>query len=88
MGKLTKERKETLLRSIVNEAYPSKEYAALREDLIKEIRKHPYVKKGIDIAKRYPDHIAENRRITIISGETLNSLNYNVRNILIDRLGQ
>lgn len=64
--RLTNDMKDRIEDGLVNDAYTSKELAEIKVGLAKEIRRHPYIRKGIDIAKRYPDYIFASHSVSLV----------------------
>ena len=57
MAKLTNETKNKIITGLVNDAYKASEFAEIREGLIKEVKKLPFIRKGMELIKRYPEYI-------------------------------
>lgn len=68
MAKLTNEMKNKIITGLVNDAYKASEFAEIREGLIKEVKKHPFIRKGMELIKRYPEYIDVSTSIFISSG--------------------
>ena len=57
MAKLTNETKNKIITGLVNDTYKASEFAEIREGLIKEVKKLPFIRKGMELIKRYPEYI-------------------------------
>ena len=60
--------KNKIITGLVNDAYKASEFAEIREGLIKEVKKLPFIRKGIELIKRYPEYIPISTSIYISDG--------------------
>lgn len=55
--KLTNDMKKMIRDGLVNDAYTNAELAEIKDGLAKEVMKHPYFRKAVDLFKRYPEYL-------------------------------
>ena len=63
--KLTNDMKKMIRDGLMNDAYTNAELAEIKASLAKEIRKHPYIRKGVDILRRYPSYVFETKSVSL-----------------------
>lgn len=57
MARLTQDDKHRIATCLINDTWTNEEIQEILTGLAKEVKKLPYIKKGIELAKRYPEHV-------------------------------
>lgn len=69
MARLTQDDKHRIATCLINDTWTDKEIQEILTGLAKEVKKLPYIKKGIEIAKRYPEHFVAVSYLTIMKND-------------------
>lgn len=71
MARLTQDDKHRISTCLINDTWTDKEIQEILTGLAKEVRKIPYIRKGIEIAKRYPEHVVALSYVNIKRNDNL-----------------